>query len=94
MFFAGKECLLTFIQEARERIISKQLERHLAENKDLSIPLLNDIQISFSEIDRVKQQGKPSISEKVDKKTYYIVVLSMFTTQALLAIYIDDLTLV
>lgn len=95
-FIAGKECLLTFILEYRERVISNQLARQLhmsLQHADHSVSSqLHPVQISFSKIDR--QVGKPTISEIVDKRTYYIVVFSLFTAQSLLAIFIDDLTLV
>lgn len=34
------------------------------------------------------------MGEKVDKKTYYVVVFSLFITQVVLSIIIEDLTFV
>ena len=93
-FIAGKECLLTFIMELKERVISDQMIKHLhlPDTSHHHSSRHEEIQISFTEFD--KQVNKPTISEIVDKKTYLIVVFVLFTSQAVLAIFIDDLTLV
>lgn len=83
VFLPGKEALLALVEEAQTRSMSIELARRM------------DIKRrgSFLEVS-VEATRKKAISERVPESTYTLLTIGLFITQILLALLIDDITLI
>lgn len=88
VFMIGKDSFLTLIQELFHREISKAMSKQLTQR-------LMDPEHSLETEDMIQTNSDQSaISDRVDNFTYYLSVFFLFTLQALLAIFINDLTFI
>ncbi|CDW86951.1 UNKNOWN [Stylonychia lemnae] len=86
IFLPGKECLLMSIDEGRNKTISKQIERR--------IEILKGDNQSHNKSKNDEDLNGALISQRVSNTIYYSQSVGLFTLQLLLAVLIEDITII
>ncbi|CDW85330.1 UNKNOWN [Stylonychia lemnae] len=86
IFLPGKECLLMMIDEALKNTISKQIEIRIATLR------AGNVSLNISRLD--EEVNGAQIALRVSTPLYISYTIGLFSLQMLLAVLIDDITLI